>query len=414
MAFKMKGSAFKLGNVATKSALKDTKADYTEDLHHKGTVVHEDDDTHAGESPGKMKSPMMQIESGTCAVCGGTREQHNPGQWNYPGHAYRMGQAEKVQDFKDKRKIDMEAKKAELIEKYGSWEAAVAANEKKIAENTNKGSKMKSPLEHRYRTTQLQQSQGEPIHDASSHPHPGEGKSSVVDGAKTYEHVGGPTAGADYSDGTWISETEFVPGKRKDKMEGGSQMKSPMKVAGDFIKNELGEYVQVKSGTKTLPSLKSRNKEIFRNMRAEGKSDKEIQRYIMSLPGGQTLKTGSSTMPSLQRVQDIEADLSAAGVDKPFGEEGAGGQLKGKSGTISEQAGEDLARVYGDYIHPRSESKSEAAYSMDDQIQRKINKGEELNPQEKLFQERQLKFVNLSKPLESWEKTGQKWFGKNE
>jgi|OM-RGC.v1.028252872 hypothetical protein len=119
-------------------------------------------------------------------------------------------------------------------------------------------------------------------------------------------------------------------------------------------------------------------------------------------------------MPSLQRVQDIEADLSAAGVDKPFGEEGAGGQLKGKSGTISEQAGEDLARVYGDYIHPRSESKSEAAYSMDDQIQRKINKGEELNPQEKLFQERQLKFVNLSKPLESWEKTGQKWFGKNE
>ena len=100
MAFKMKGSAFKLNNVATKSALQ------------------------------QGKSPLMTIKPGTCAICGGPREAHT----SSTDHTYRMGQAESVQASKDKRKVELDAERAKLIEKYGSWEAAVAANEKRKAQ----------------------------------------------------------------------------------------------------------------------------------------------------------------------------------------------------------------------------------------------------------------------------------------
>ena len=168
----MKGSAFKLGNVATKSALKDRKSNTKRNdksAHHGGDHQHNWDKNTEREvypedypetfekkqyklnerrktqeqakkidkSAVPMKSPMMQIEPGTCAVCGGTREQHAAAP--NADHGYRMGQAESMQDSKDKREVEMGAERAELIEKYGSWEAAVEANEQRIAENTNKG-----------------------------------------------------------------------------------------------------------------------------------------------------------------------------------------------------------------------------------------------------------------------------------
>ena len=135
MAFKMKGSAFKLNNVATKSALKHTESiergkSATHEDHHEGRADIKRPPGGLKDSPVPMKSPLMTIKPGTCAICGGPREAHT----SSTDHTYRMGQAESVQASKDKRKVELDAERAKLIEKYGSWEAAVAANEKRKAQ----------------------------------------------------------------------------------------------------------------------------------------------------------------------------------------------------------------------------------------------------------------------------------------
>ena len=63
MAFKMKGSAFKLGNVATKSALKHTESiergkSATHEDHHEGRA--DIKRPPGGDSPVPMKSPLEQ------------------------------------------------------------------------------------------------------------------------------------------------------------------------------------------------------------------------------------------------------------------------------------------------------------------------------------------------------------------
>ena len=165
MAFKMKGNPYKMCKVKTKqtmaymkSPLEQSKPDYI-DIDKDGDTTESMKEASARlASMAKMKSPMMQIKSGTCAVCSATREQHNVGKWNEANHAYTMGQAESVQSSKDERKIEMAAKKEALIKKYGSMEAAIAANEAKKAKEaeeaeegkvTEAGLPMKSPLEQK-------------------------------------------------------------------------------------------------------------------------------------------------------------------------------------------------------------------------------------------------------------------------